>query len=259
MVELMNSPGTAALAVLGGVLAGIINTMAGSGSLVTLPILVALGLPTPIANATNRVGIVFQSAVSVGTLHRAGELRWTGSPWFVMPAVLGSLVGAALATQVNARTLDAVVLVVMVVMLGLILYNPKRWLRDDLVFEPGYPGLKLLALFFGIGVYGGFLQAGVGVMLLVALVLGAGYPLREANGVKLITALAFTIPALALFAWQGMVVWSFGLLMAVGQSLGAWIAATFLARYEHAALWVRRVMITVVVIAIARFVLRVFA
>lgn len=241
------------LAVLGGVLAGVINTLAGSGSLVTLPILVLLGLPANVANGTNRVGIVFQSIVGAAALRRAGHLPLEGTGWFILPAVLGAIAGVLIAVDLSAEVMNVVIGVIMVAMLVLTLLEPKRWLREVSEQREGRPPWWLVVVFFFVGAYGGFLQAGVGVMLLIALVLGARYSLIEANGVKILIALCFTTLALAMFAYNDLVYWPFGLLMAVGQAIGAWLGVRFLSRYEHANVWVRRLLIAVILIGIARF------
>lgn len=240
------------LALLAGILAGIINTLAGSGSLITLPMLIFLGLPANVANATNRVGVVVQNIVGVGTLRHEGKLEMAGAWWLVLPAVLGSLPGAWLAAHLDAKAMNRVIGVVMVVMLLVILLDPKRWLRKESIVKPGRPGPAVLALFFALGVYGGFIQAGVGVLLLAAMVLGVGYNLVDANGIKLVIVLGLTLTALAVFVSRGQVVWSMGALMAVGQSAGAWLAARFAARNKNANLWVRRLLIVVVVASILK-------
>ena len=114
-------------------------------------------------------------------------------------------------------------------------------------------GTGALLVFVLIGFHGGFLQAGVGVTLLVGLVLGAGFSLVEANGVKMMIAFCFSGVALVLFGSKGMVHWPFGLLMAVGQALGAWIAARYLSSKPSAAIWVRRLLLVVILLGIGRF------
>lgn len=251
-------------ALLGGTLAGIINTLAGSGSLVTLPILTMLGLPAPIANATNRVGVVFQCAVASATFHKKGLLKLEGATlWWIVPTLLGSLIGAMIAVDVEERAMNIFIGVVMVVMLGVTLRDSKSWLEsrateEDEEDEQGEakkkrPSLPLLFGFFLIGIYGGFIQAGVGVMLLIALVSGAGFDVARANGVKMLVALGLAGAALALFMAHDMVDWPMGLLMAVGQSLGAWLGVKFLAEHAGAHVWVRRLLIGVITLGIVRF------
>lgn len=240
------------LACFGGVLAGIINTLAGSGSLVTLPILVALGLPAHIANATNRVGIVIQSVVGVGTMQRTGQLALKGSSWFIGAAVLGSIVGARVAAGLSEQVMNIVIAILMGAMLIMILVKPNQWLREQSERDDVRPSWWLLLIFLGIGFYGGFIQAGVGVMLLTGLVLGAKYSLKHANGIKLVIAMCFTLAALGVFIVEGLVNWQLGLLMGLGQATGAWIAARFLMQREGAAIWIRRLLIVIVILGIAR-------
>lgn len=240
------------LAALAGVLAGIINTLAGSGSLITLPILIFLGLPANVANASNRVGVILQNLVGAGTLHREGKLSLRGAGWLVGPAVLGSIPGAWLAANLNAKVMNQAIGAVMILMLLVILVDPKRWLRKESIVKPGRPSIPVLLLFFALGVYGGFIQAGVGVLLLATMVLGVGYNLVEANGLKLIIILGLTLTALAVFVSRGQVAWGMGALLAAGQSIGAWLAARFAARNKNANLWVRRLLIVVVIASILK-------
>lgn len=241
------------LAILAGILAGIINTLAGSGSLVTLAMLDAMGIPANIANATNRVGVALQNIVGIATFRQSGNMQLgSESVWLIGPALIGAGLGAWLASILDAAAMRQIIGYIMIIMLVVILIKPNRWLRDESEVPEGRPALWKLGLFFIIGIYGGFIQAGVGVFLLSALVLGIGYSLKEANMIKLVIVLVITIFALAIFWWQGLIWWGIGALMGVGQSIGAWMAARFATRYEDANLWVRRLLITVVVVAIVR-------
>jgi uncharacterized membrane protein YfcA len=241
------------LAILAGIVAGIINTLAGSGSLVTLPMLIALGLPSNVANATNRVGVTFQNIVGITTFYRSGKFDMAGTWWLALPALPGALVGAWLASVLGKQETDIVIGAVMVIMLIVILFDAEKWLRQQSQVRPGRPSPLTLLFFFGVGVYGAFIQAGVGVFILAAMVLGTGYSLIHANAVKLVLVLIITVVALAIFVSQGLVNWSMGLLMAVGQSIGAWLAVRFATQYKDANIWVRRLLIAVIVISIVQF------
>jgi hypothetical protein len=238
------------LAAFAGVVAGIINTLAGSGSLITLPMLVFLGLASPVANATNRVGVLLQNAVGMATLRRAGRLNLKGAGWLVGPSLLGGLLGALLATRLSKEGMDVTIGVVMVLMLVVVLLEPNRWLRQHSEVKPGRPQLWVLILFFVFGVYGGFIQAGVGVFLVAAMVLGIGYNLVDANGLKLVLVFGFTAVALLVFASRSQIRWDVGLLMASGQSLGAWLAARFAAKAKRANVYIRWLLIVVIVASI---------
>ncbi|MGQ9684381.1 MAG: sulfite exporter TauE/SafE family protein [Anaerolineae bacterium] len=240
------------LALGAGILAGIINTLAGSGSLITLPMLMFLGLPSPVANATNRVGVVLQNVVGIATLRRGGKLRLDGTGWLLAPAVLGGLLGALIAVKLDKRTIDICIAVLMAIMLVVVVLDPQRWLREHSRPLPARPSVPMLLLFFAIGVYGGFIQAGVGIFLLAAMVLGVGYSLVDANGIKLVLVLAFTLVAIVVFAAGGQIVWGIGVLMAAGQGIGAWIGATFAVRAKNANVWIRRLIIAVLLVSMAK-------
>ncbi|MEZ4835803.1 MAG: sulfite exporter TauE/SafE family protein [Caldilineaceae bacterium] len=120
--------------------------------------------------------------------------------------------------------------------------------------EAGRPSTLTLLIFFAIGVYGGFIQAGVGVFILTAMVLGTGYTLVHANAIKLMVVLALTVVALVVFMLSPLQIdWGIGAVMAVGQSIGAWLAAKFAVSNPNANIWVRRLLIVVVVYSILRF------
>ena len=243
------------IAVFAGMLAGFINTLAGSGSLITLPMLIFLGLPANVANATNRIGIFCAALVGTWTFRKGGHLsiRMGNLAWLFIPIIGGSIVGAQVAAKLSAQAMHQVIGVVMIIMLAVILIKPKHWLVEATdAFKPRHHVLLTVAIFFLIGVYGGLVQAGVGILLLVALVLYAKYSLVQANGLKVLTVLVFTAPALAIFIWNDQVNWPLGLLLALGQCIGAWIGARLATRHKHANLWIRRLLILIVCLSILK-------
>lgn len=237
------------LAILAGFLSGFINTVAGSGSLVTLPLLIYIGLPANVANGTNRVSILFQNIVGGYSFHKKGVLDLRGTLLLGIPAVIGSVIGAQIAVNLNEEVMRRVIGYLMVVMLGVVIFQPERWLKgaSDKIIET--PGLWKYLLFFLIGVYGGFIQVGVGIFLLAALVLGAGYDLVRGNAVKVGIVLLFTISSILIFMKNNQVEWFIGTIMALGSMVGAWIGAKM--AVEKGAVWVRRLLILIVVIAAA--------
>jgi uncharacterized membrane protein YfcA len=110
-----------------------------------------------------------------------------------------------------------------------------------------------IIIFFAIGVYGGFIQAGVGIFLLAGLVLVSGYSLGAGNGIKLLIVFSLSIPALFIFFYHGQVHIGYGLLMALFQSIGAWLAVRFVARVPNANVWIHRLLILMVAAAAVRF------
>jgi uncharacterized protein len=231
-----------------GVLAGFINTLAGSGSLITLPILILLGLPANVANGTNRVGVVVQNIVAVATFRRHGAFDSRGLWPLVIASVVGSVLGANLAVDLDERLLRQMIGVLMLVMIGVMFVQPERWLAEHQEPRKSRPWLEL-PLYFVIGIYGGFLQAGVGVFLLAALVLGSGFNLVTANAAKNLFVLVFTAAALVVFIAHDQVNWMLGLLLAAGQAVGAWIAVKMTVR--RGAKFVRWVVIAVIIVSSA--------
>jgi uncharacterized protein len=229
-----------------GFAAGFINTLAGSGSLITLPLLILLGLPANVANGTNRIGVLVQNIVAVATFRRRGALDLAGTPWLILPAVAGAILGAQLAADLDEVLLRRTIGALMIVMLFVVLLRPRQWIAGHATGRHGSGWLKI-PLFFAIGVYGGFIQAGVGIFLLAALVLGAGYNLVGANVVKNLIVLVFTVAALAVFVINDQVDWGLGLLLATGQAAGAWVAVHM--ALERGAVFVRWVLITVLLVS----------
>ncbi len=237
------------LAVVGaGFAAGFINTVAGSGSLITLPLLIFLGLPATVANGTNRVAILLQNVVGVASFRQQRVLDWRTGVILSIPAVIGSLIGAQIAVELDETLMRHAIGVLMVLMVIVLIVRPSRWLtgRPELV---GRPGVMQLIVMFGIGVYGGFLQAGVGVFILAGLVLSVGYDLVRANAVKVLIVLAYTPFALAIFIYNDQVHWEAGLTLAVGNMLGALVASRM--AVKRGAGFVRVLLIGVVLVAAA--------
>ena len=242
------------LAVFGvGILTGAINTLAGSGSFITLPVLIFLGFSPAIANGTNRVGVLVQSAVGAYSLKKFGGLDLDNSIWFILPAIIGAILGAQLAVVINEKALYNFIGVLMVIMLVIILLDPKKWLREHSEESNRHRSLWMILLFFLIGVYGGFIQAGVGIFILTSLVLLGKYNFNHSNAIKLVVALCFTVPAIAIFIYNDQIAWGAGITLAVGQSIGAVAAAAFATKIPNANAWMHKLLVLIMVIVIIRY------
>ncbi len=197
-----------------GLVAGIVNTLAGGGSFLTLSAMVWLGLPAPVANATNRVGVLAQSVASAESFRREG-LADTEDLWVQIGVVCaGAAGGAGLSLVLDPAVFERVLGVAMVAMLGVTLVRPRSWSQP----KPPSPW-RWVALFLA-GAYGGFLQAGVGVLLLPSLVLLGGREPVAANARKVLLVAALTVPALAIYVASGLVDWVAGVALAAGSALG---------------------------------------
>jgi uncharacterized membrane protein YfcA len=211
------------LIIVAGLVAGFINTLAGSGSLLTLPLLMFIGLPPNVANGTNRIAIMLQSLVGSMGFRKQGALNLKAGLLLGIPSVFGSVAGALLALAIQAKAMERVVGVLLIIMFFVVLFKPEAWLKGRQ--EKDMSGSKWLnfLIFFFIGVYGGFLQAGVGFFLLGGLVLGAGLDLVKANAIKNFLVFLYTPFALAVYMIGNQVDYKAGLILSIGSMAGAWL------------------------------------
>ncbi|MDD3811153.1 MAG: sulfite exporter TauE/SafE family protein [Bacteroidales bacterium] len=233
--------------ILAGTLVGFINTLAGSGSLISLPLLMYLGLPANIANGTNRVAILLQSLVGVGVFRNSKVIRIREGIWIALPAVIGSIIGAILAVDLNEEVMRKFIGGLMLVMFFLIILKPESWIKGKAWSINPKPGILQIVIFFAIGLYGGFIQAGVGFFLLGGLVLGSGLNLVKANAFKNLIVLLYTPFALTVFILNGQVHWGMGLTLALGNMLGALIAGKM--AVKRGAGFVRIILLVVISVA----------
>ncbi|MBX7056439.1 MAG: sulfite exporter TauE/SafE family protein [Leptospirales bacterium] len=241
-----------ALAALVGLLAGVINTLAGSGSLLTLPVLLLMGLSPHEANASNRIGVMMQSVTGVISYRRHGGDSLEQWPWFIPISAVGATLGAWLAAALGARQLSYAIAAVMAFLLFLLLFNPAQWLRSHSEANLRHRSPLTLLSCLLIGFYGGFLQAGAGVMILALMSLGLRKTLSQGNGYKLLMVPFFTAPSLAIFLYYDQVRFAPGLALGVGQMAGAWYGAKFAAISSAANRWIRTLLIIVCSAALLR-------
>lgn len=270
-----------------GLVAGTLNVLAGGGSFMTLPLLIFLGLPPGIANGTNRVGILLQNVSAVWSFHGDAVLDRKSLLWAAAPATLGAAIGTWLALEVSDDGFRRILAFLMVVVSLLSFWQPKRKAegRKDDDGSPRRPGASadpppasekiaerlpaetareaagevveelgtpvrtwiLASGFFAVGIYGGFVQAGVGFLIL-AVTSFAGLDLVRGNAVKVLTVLCFTALSLSIFALEGRVQWDLGLALASGTLLGGYLGARLTVAKGHA--WVRGI-VTVAVLVFA--------
>lgn len=228
-----------------GAVSGALNVVAGGGSFLTLPVLIFLGLPAAVANATNRVGVLAQNLGGVAGFHRSRAMDWRWGLAASVPAVLGAAVGATWALHLSDFAFKRFL---SIAMLAMTLWTIARRPRQVAAADPTSPWRPLtMAWFFAIGVYGGLIQAGVGFAVLAATT-SAGMDLVRGNGVKLLTVLLLTVLSLAIFASSGVVDWRYGLALAAGNVVGAMAGVRLAVRQGHG--WIQRV-VTVTVVAFA--------
>ena len=210
-------PWDAAALAAGGFVAGIVNTIAGGGSLLTVPLLVMIGLPGTVANGTNRIGVLVQSVVAAWRFRAKGVSSTRGMGQVLVPMMVGAWIGAVAIARVAPETFERLFGLVMLALL----VPTLRAMRTDgeSVREP-WSLTTTLAVFFLIGLYGGAFQAGVGIFLVLALA-HVEQDLVRSNSVKVFLVGAFTTVAVAVFIWEGQVVWMPALLLSASTAIGA--------------------------------------
>jgi len=225
----------AVLLLVGGAFAGAVNAMAGGGSMLTVPLLVLAGVPGVVANGTNRVGILTSNVSSLQSYRSEGvEIPKRLAP-IIAPAIIGSLVGSYGISQLTDETFERVFGLIMIPLILLTIFKPKVQAEDQTWSTP-----VTVAVFFGIGLYAGAIQAGVGLVLLAALS-RSGFDLITANVVKVIFIFFATCIALPVFIYQGDVRWIPAVLLALGLTIGGWVGAKFAVRGGDK--WIRIVMV----------------
>ena len=213
-----------------GFVVGFINTVAGGGSLLALPTLIFLGLPSAVANGTNRVAVVIQSAMAMAGFKSKGVTSYPFSIYLGVSAVLGSLIGAYVAIDIKGETFNRILSVVMLIVVPIIIFQPKVNLGEMQERLTGkYLWLSIIA-FFLFGIYGGFINAGLGFLMMIFNHSVNRMSLVRTNATKAVVVLFYMTASLLVFAFYDKVNWEMGLILAVGNGAGAWVASRFSVR-----------------------------
>ncbi|MEM9035967.1 MAG: sulfite exporter TauE/SafE family protein [Actinomycetota bacterium] len=206
----------AIILVLGGFFAGIVNAMAGGGSLLTVPLLSLAGVEGLLANGTNRVGVLIQSSTASIGFARRGVGGRTETLRILFPFMVGGAIGAVGVSQVDDQLFERAFGLLMIPLLGLTLWKP----RADRETRPWPPWLSFL-VFTGVGFYAGAIQAGVGIVLVLVLS-RAGHDLVTANAIKVYVVVAISLFAVAVFISQDQVRWLPALVLSAGTAVGGY-------------------------------------
>jgi uncharacterized protein len=240
------------LLLIGGMAAGFINTLASSGSAITLPILVFLGFEPHVANATNRLNVLAAACASAVVFARQGKIDWAHVPHVLAPILAGAVLGAMLADRLPHYDLNWVIILAVVMSLILISIGTNRFLKAAPRPQRTFGVLPMVLLFL-VGIWAGLIVLDSYTFLLLTLVLAIGYDLIGANAMKAVTGIGFSTAAIAWFAYRAEVKWVAGALMSVGAMTGAWLGAQ-LAASERSKVWVFRVLVVTIIGEIVRLV-----
>ncbi|MCF6295264.1 MAG: sulfite exporter TauE/SafE family protein [Flavobacteriaceae bacterium] len=213
-----------------GFIAGFVNTIAGGGSLLTLPVLIFLGLPPSIANGTNRIGVFLQTLTGAVGYKSKGITTFPFSIYCGATALVGSLIGAQIAIDIKGETFNRILAIIMILVVMLIVFK-RHFIAKGFVerIQGKHLWISMIVFFF-LGIYGGFINAGIGFVLLLFLQYFNGMSLVKANATKVTIACIYTGAAIVLFALNDKINWTYGFFLASGNMVGAWISSRLAVR-----------------------------
>ena len=213
--------------ILVGTLAGFINVMAAGGSMITVPVMIFMGIPGPVANGTNRIAILAQNITAAFAFFRKGYSDFKLSLTLSLCALPGAIVGALVGTRLEGVWFNRILAIIMIIMMVVMSVKQKPS-TEQVTAEPGrqrlFAGHVLMVL---AGFYGGFIQIGVGFILLAILHRVIGLDMVRTNMHKVFIIASYTIFALAIFISQVEIMWMLGICLAIGNSVGGWLGAHF--------------------------------
>jgi len=235
----------ALIVIVAGIAAGFLNVVAGGGSLITLPLLIFMGLPSAVANATNRIAIVGQNIFAVAGFKSKGVSTYPYSLYLGISALLGAIVGARIAVDMDDRLFNRILSIIMVLVAISIVVRPLKGQKNEEERMDKKHQIVGILSFFGVGIYGGFIQAGVGFIMIALLTSINRLSLVKTNSAKVFVALTYTLSALAVFIIEGVLNWAFGLTLAIGTAIGGWIGSRW--SVAKGDVWIRRVLIVTII------------
>ena len=228
------------------------NTLASSGSALSLPVLLALGLGPELANGTNRVAVLAGALAAMASFVRAGRIQWPIVRPLMVVAAIGAVVGAEISEKISPTSMHLAITGALLVALTLLAIKPSRWLTDS--ETPPRVGPIQLLLILAISIWAGFIVLDGMTYLLMALVLSVGLDVISANAAKSALAVAIASVSLAVLAAGGNVDWRAGTPLAIGAVIGGLLAAR-LALNPAAARWIYRLLVLIIVGEAAQLVL----
>jgi uncharacterized membrane protein YfcA len=242
------------LVLVAGLRSGFINTLASSGSAITLPLLIFLGLPANVANGTNRVSILAGSCAAILALQKEKVIDWKKGLLIAIPVSFGVFIGAKLASVMSAKSMEWAIIAAVVMALIVILSNPKRILKEKPNRSPSLNWFKI-GIFVLVGIWAGFIVLDSATYMLLVLVLGVGYDLIKANALKNLLLFPIALVSILVFSAGAEIDWRLGSMLAVGSIVGSWSGGLLVAK-EWIKVWVFRLLVVTIIGEIIQLLLK---
>lgn len=209
-----------------GIIVGFVNIVSAGGSMLTLPLLIFFGLPSNVANGTNRVAIMVQNVFALYQFHKNGHLNWRLGLLLAVPATIASVYGAQIAVDIAHSTFDTLLATFMIIFVILLIIKPQRYIEGK--FNPKVSIVLLFFAFILIGIYGGALQAGVGFFIsLTLLMLVPQIPMAEVHGIKTLVVTIYISISTFVFIINDLINWKFAVVLSIGSAIGGFIGGKY--------------------------------
>ena len=233
-------------------MAGIVNTISGSGTLFSIGMMTFTGIPLVMANTTTRPSVFFQNLTAILVLKKHNQFNFKELRLFpILSTCIGAMIGAWCATQISGKSFNQLASIVMLILLILYIFPAGRFKKLSLKIKSPSALLISILLFMG-GFYGGFIQIGVGILILGILSNALKMPYAQANTYKLIIVLIYTVPTTLFFSLTGNILWKPALLLAIGQVIGAYGAAKFISTNNKAQVWAKTISILMILATLVK-------
>ena len=227
--------------VLVGIVVGFINVISGGGSLITLPILIFFGLDSTVANASNRLGNMAQNIFALAGFKSKGIKYSRYTIFLGISAGFGAIIGAYMALEISDKAFNKILAFVMLIVVVYTIFSTKFNTENLIERISKKHQIYGVITFFFIGIYGGFIQAGTGLLIMAALSIINKFSFVKINTFKVVVVLFYLSVALLIFIYKGQVNWLYGLTLAIGTSIGGWISSRW--SLEKGDEWIKKFMI----------------
>ena len=239
-----------------GLLSGLMNTLASSGSAITLPAMIFLGVPPSVANATNRLPILIGSSISVYNFQKSKEIIWKTALLMAIPMSLGVFIGTLLSEVIDAKHIEVVVFVAMIFSFIMITTNSRAILKGRSLINKNV-SIKNHIVFFFIGIWAGLIVLDSAILILFELILGCGLDLSKANPIKNFFLFIISLISLVIFAFNHAVNWEIGFILSIGSFFGGYWGSK-ISHLESVKKWIYSILTFIIVFEIITLGVKIF-
>lgn len=215
------------LLILAGFLGGLLNTVASSGSAVTLPAMIFIGLTPQVANATNRVALLVGFIIAIYKYHKAGIVDWKRGFQLAPIIIVGTIIGALFVNHLSNVQVKQLLAFALVVSITLIILKPNTFKDKNLTSTLKPINFAVICTTFLIGIWGGLIVLDIGTFMLIAFSLQQGMNLQQANVQKAIQMLFIAGTSLIIFQSDSKIDWSAALYLSIGSIAGSYLGSKF--------------------------------